>query len=246
MTEPGVIPHGATPVGMDRASEILGKSVGTLRNTRLWEKVRTLSRPAARGTRIFDEPDLVAYRDEAPLPPRPAPHPLDLLDKEAARLAIPEEKRPTPKTWDTYVYATDKDGIGPKPDAHIEGMPFWYRQTVDTWAARPDGRHRTKGSKNKQPTTRAATLERTALVGVLLESDPSVTPAQVAAELGVSTRQAERYLAAAGRTTVRDQAAERRARIDEYVAQNPGATAADIARGLDLNVNRVRKDLSPS
>jgi AraC-like DNA-binding protein len=239
-----VIPYGSKPVGIDRAAEMLGKSPGTLRNTRIWEKVRTLNRPGARVTHIFDEADVAAYRDGTPPPPRPAPHPRDLLDIEEARLAIPEERRPTEKTWRTYVYATDKDGIGPPADERVEGVSHWYRETIAAWASRPDGRHRTKGSRNKAPIVREGAVRNAARVAELLEADPSVTPAQVAADLGLSERQAERYLAAAGRTTVRDGAARRRKELADYLARNPDATRQQMAEAMDLPIARIDKYLA--
>ncbi|GAA3861850.1 hypothetical protein [Streptomyces sedi] len=199
-----MIPAGRTPADSARAAQLLGVSLGTFRNRRAWERLpRIVSRPGAR-QRIWDEEQLVAAVEGWPVPPLPdAPHPDDLLDLEEARLALPEERRPTAATWASYV----STGRGPEPDEFVFGVPHFRRRTLPAWlAARPGrgaGGGRPEGARDSRPRDRSGdprhrrAEERRERVRELLVEGRWPRPEQLAEELSVSRRQAERLVAQA-------------------------------------------------
>ncbi|MEV7123749.1 hypothetical protein [Kitasatospora griseola] len=58
----------------------------------------------------------------------------ELLTLEEARLVIPEERRPTKSTMESY-YRGSKATRLPDPDAVFYGVAFWLRATIERWNA---------------------------------------------------------------------------------------------------------------
>ncbi|MDT0319316.1 hypothetical protein [Streptomyces millisiae] len=197
-----MIPAGRTPADSARAAQLLGIALGTFRNRKAWQKLPpTLSRPGTR-QRIWDEEQLLAAVEGRPIPPLPTkPHLKDLLDLEEARLTIPEEQRPTPETWASYI----SDGIGPSPDEKVFGVPHFYRETIPAWlTARPGrgaGGGRPVGATDTRPRDHSndprhhRAQQRIAHVRRLLAADAETPAEQVASELSISKRHAERLIA---------------------------------------------------
>ncbi|MFJ9167337.1 hypothetical protein ACIRN5_23545, partial [Lysinibacillus fusiformis] len=56
----------------------------------------------------------------------------DLLTLEEARMAVPQERRPTKSTMESY-YRGSKATRLPEPDAVFYGVAFWTRATIERW-----------------------------------------------------------------------------------------------------------------
>ncbi|WP_157596790.1 hypothetical protein [Streptacidiphilus rugosus] len=147
-SRPGVIPAGRTAIGDADAANLLGLSLTMFRHRRLYGVLPpTLSRPGAR-IRLWDLDQVAAYLCGQAVPALPSVEDLlDLLDGNAARDALPENRRPANETWHAWLAA----GHGPAPDQtfHINnlsttpapskpypGAPYRLRSTVLAWDAR--------------------------------------------------------------------------------------------------------------
>lgn len=200
-----MITAGRTTATEARAAQLAGMALGTFRNKREWQRLSAAltSRHEAK-VRIYDEERLravLAGQDVVREQHQDADD--DLLDIEEARLSIPEDRRPTPKTWKTYI----SDGTGPRSDKRVAGVPHWYRRTVLVWLDRPvrvGGRP--LGSTDTRPRDLSGdprhllAEERRARVRTLLAVRPEPSRQDVtelAAALGVSARHAERLVAEA-------------------------------------------------
>lgn len=222
---PGVIPAGRTPIGEADAAALMGISLDTFRRRKLWATLPpTLSRDKAR-VRLWDLDQVRAHLAGEPVPELPAEdQPLDLLDIEAAREVLPEDRRPTAPTWRSYLSI----GTGPAEDRLIgaknlpdtpappktgSGAPYRYRRSVLAWnpqrtaAGGAPGYGRPKGATDKKPRNlesveahqiaerrRARTRE---LLRTATAAGVDLLPAQVALDLEVTVRHAERLIAEA-------------------------------------------------
>ncbi|TDC15887.1 hypothetical protein E1265_26110 [Streptomyces sp. 8K308] len=198
-----VIPAGRTPADSVRAAQLLGVALGTFRNRKAWRTLPpTLSRPEAR-QRIWDEEQLLAAIEGRPIPPLPTePHPEDLLDLEEARLTIPEDQRPTAETWASYI----SKGLGPRP-VKVFGVPHFRRAAIPAWlAARPGrgaGGGRPRGAVDRGPRRRdndpryKVAQQRVEQVRRRLATEQAIGAGDIAEELSISRRHAERLIAQA-------------------------------------------------
>lgn len=193
-----MIPAGRTPLGATDIAKRKGKK--SLSPADAEQLPTPISREGAR-TRIWDKKQVdarLAGLDEVPaLPAQESPE--DLLDQEEARHELQNVIKPT--AWRAYV----AHGHAPKPDKVVCGVAHWKRRTIRDWdAGRPGagaGAGRPKGSKDSKPRT-AATDKRLAraqerkdrVAQMLADSNGQVTAAEIAADLGVTERQAYRVL----------------------------------------------------
>jgi hypothetical protein len=204
-----VIPYGRTAADATTAANILGISLRTFNNKRAKMKLPPLlSRTRARH-QLWDYQQLTAAlagEDISPLPEQPE-HPRDLLDAEEARLTIPEEQRPTTAAWSNYL--TGKSA--PEPDAMVcDAVPHYRRGRVpELLAERPapggaPGRGRTKGAADKGERHLTALVHQRAaqrrdrtreLLQQASAAGVDLFPADVALELEVTIRHAERLIA---------------------------------------------------
>ncbi|MQS17510.1 hypothetical protein F7Q99_36325 [Streptomyces kaniharaensis] len=126
----------------------------------------------------------------------------DLLDLEEARMAIPEDRRPTESTMHSY-YTGHKGTSLPEPDRTFAGKDHWFRDTIVEWnrsgrrgrgsgaGGRPAGA--TGGWTPRSPRNLAAAERRRQAVQ-LRADDASMPIARIADVLGISERQAAYYL----------------------------------------------------
>ncbi|GHH54939.1 hypothetical protein [Streptomyces candidus] len=265
-----MIPHGVTPVDDRAAADIFGYSLGYWKDKKHWTEIPGLKLLNRKGTRrrIYSKEQLIAAQmqeararrdNEMPkfdLPPVPAgEHPYDLLDLEESRLAVPEERRVTPSTWQTYKYGTktrlperDFNLGGKEVDGEVVGGDdFWFRKTILDWDAnRPGpgsvpGRGRKVGSKNAAPRRLTPEAqERRDRTRQLLDENPTLTAAKLAEELGVHPVHAERLLSAARKESnsvpfATQQAQERRKRTRQLLDENlHGLTASKLAEEVGV------------
>ncbi|MFG2845987.1 hypothetical protein ACGF12_22875 [Kitasatospora sp. NPDC048296] len=68
----------------------------------------------------------------------------ELLTLEEARMALPEERRPTKSTMESYFHGSKATRL-PEPDAEFYGVAFWRRATIERWNA--EGRRPAHGIK---------------------------------------------------------------------------------------------------
>ncbi len=146
-SRPGVIPVGRTAIGDADAASLLGVSVTMFRRRRLYAVLPpTLSRPGVR-IRLWDLDQVHACLSGQAVPALPIEEdPLDLLDSDAARGALPEGRRLAAETWRARLSA----GAGPAPDQTFHtnnlpgtptpspacpGAPYRFRATVLAWDA---------------------------------------------------------------------------------------------------------------
>ncbi|WP_127356034.1 hypothetical protein [Actinacidiphila soli] len=193
-----MIPAGRIPLGADDIAQRKGKK--TLSRAEAEQLPAPISREGAR-TRIWDkeqvEAHLAGLQEIPQLPDQESPE--DLLDREEARHQLQNVIKPG--AWAAYV----AHGHAPKPDTIVCGVAHWKRRTIRDWDAnRPGagaGGGRPKGSKDSKPRT-AATDKRLAraqarkdrMAQMLAASKGKVTAAEIAADLGVTERQAYRIL----------------------------------------------------
>jgi hypothetical protein len=204
-----VIPSGRTAADAVTAARILGISYGTFKNKRTKLNLPPLISRAGARHQLWDYQQLAAALAGEDVPPLPeaVEHPEDLLDAEEARLTIPEEQRPTAAAWSTYL--TGKSA--PEPDAMVcDAVPHYRRGRVpELVAARPapggaPGRGRTKGAVDKGERHLTAEVHRRAaqrrertreLLRQAFAAGGDLFPAEVALELEVTIRHAERLIA---------------------------------------------------
>ncbi|MET9396153.1 hypothetical protein [Kitasatospora sp. NPDC002965] len=183
----------------------------------------------------------------------------ELLTLEEARLAVPEERRPTPKTWESY-YARTKVTSLPDPDRTFFGMDFWFRETIVRWDAEQRrrvgdnaGGHRPAGSKNSTwaPSESmqeiiALSEERRAQVNALHRDRPELTVPEIAGIVGVSPRAAFRYLqeVAGSDTSDREETEHRRAVVRELVQAEPDISGSEVARRLGIGYTTANRYLN--
>ncbi|MFJ5926610.1 helix-turn-helix domain-containing protein [Kitasatospora sp. NPDC092948] len=132
----------------------------------------------------------------------------DLLDRDEAYAALPEERRPSWSTW-LRMIAPPSGGaktVGPLPTVILGGsIRLWSYKALLTWNAdrtelHPTGHGygRPKGTPESTPRApRADKVERSERTRQLLAERPAITAEELAADLGVSVRTADRYLAEA-------------------------------------------------
>ncbi|MGW6569808.1 DUF6292 family protein [Streptomyces sp. NPDC054975] len=160
---------------------------------------------------LWDGEQIDAFRAGQPVPALPSQDSDDdLLDRnEAAELA-----GVAPRTWDRYA---NLPGIQPRPQPiDIAGTEHWKRGDILTWLAGRPGPGTSPGrpTGSRETNTRASIPARTA---ELLEQQPAITAARVAAELGITPHTAQRHLTQA-RTTA----------VSELLKAEPHLTAPDI------------------
>ncbi|MFC1405795.1 MULTISPECIES: hypothetical protein [Streptacidiphilus] len=226
-----MIPADVVPVDSAYAAASQGVSLSTFRRHRAWEKLPpVLSRTGAK-VRLWSKDQLDASIKGLPVPPLPRelsrgqltpeqraavkagaamptqPHPDDRLDYEEARLALPEDRRPTPKTWESYL----RDGTAPpvRPEDVLCGVSHWRRADLATWNENRRGRGGGPGRqgapnrsgiagrqgwvlKSERWALAEERLQRTAQ---RLAESPELSTAELAAELEVTQRHAERLVA---------------------------------------------------
>ncbi|MEV7124311.1 hypothetical protein [Kitasatospora griseola] len=170
----------------------------------------------------------------------------ELLALEEARLAIPSERRPKKTTWESY-YRGDKTQL-PDPDRTYYGVDFWFRDTLLDWNANerrrvgaPKGTGRPKGATGgwiprsdvaKERMRVAA--ERKDQTTALYEQNPRMTFAEIADEVGVSERQAARYIAEIAGPRDEDATMKLREAVRELAKANPGISGGEVARRLGI------------
>ena len=225
-----MIPADVVPVDSAYAAASQGVSLSTFRRHRAWEKLTpAISRPGAK-TRIWSKDQLDASIKGLPVPKLPRelsldqltpeqlaavqdgaamptlPHPDDLLDHEEARLALPEDRRPTRRTWETYL----RDGTAPdpRPEDVLFGTAHWRRADLAAWNANRRGRGGgpgRQGAPNRSGTPGrqgwvlkhdrwTVAEQRLKLTAQRLAESPDLTTAELAAELDVTQRHAERLV----------------------------------------------------
>uniref|UniRef100_UPI002F91BE4E hypothetical protein n=1 Tax=Kitasatospora indigofera TaxID=67307 RepID=UPI002F91BE4E len=149
-----MIPAGRTAADDALAAEIFGYRLASYRKRRLWEEfppeIRPFHRPGAR-KRFYDREQLAVHAgnllagktvvpvpvlDVDPQDPGPGQmRPEDLLGRDEAYEAIPEERRPARSTW-LRLIAPPSGGattLGPEPDLVLDNTRFWRRSTIQAW-----------------------------------------------------------------------------------------------------------------
>ncbi|WP_329111856.1 helix-turn-helix transcriptional regulator [Streptomyces sp. NBC_01353] len=164
---------------------------------------------------LWDSEQIDAHNAGRPVPPPPTNDSEDdLLDRnEAAELA-----GVAPRTWDRYA---NLPGIQPRPQPiDVAGTEHWRRGDILTWLAGRPGPGTSPGrpTGSRETTPRANIRARTA---ELLQHEPAITAAHVAAELGITPDTAQRHL-----TQARTNA------VSKLLRANPYLTALDIQTRL--------------
>jgi hypothetical protein len=216
-----MIPHGVTPADDWAAAEIFNESVGHWRNSKHWARIpglQLLSGSGQRPRRVWAKVHLKEAADWEEIPEEERPkkptfselpteeHPLDLLTEEEGRLSLPEERRPAKSTWTSYKNHRTKSGGRaarfPEPDVIFADVEYWYRQTFADWLANRPGKGggRLVGSRDTRPREKTAPRfqlaeQRRERARTLLQGNPQITPKDVALQLDVTERTAQRILA---------------------------------------------------
>lgn len=192
-----MIPAGRTPLGTADIAKL--KGTRSLSRDDAEQLPAPISREGAR-TRIWDSEQVGAHLAGREVPELPGEEsPEDLLDREEARHELKNVIKP--EAWRAYV----AHGHAPKPDKVVCGVAHWKRRTIREWDANRPGERagggRPKGSKDTKPRT-AETDRRLARAEtrqnrvrqMLTDTEGRVTPAEIAADLGVTDRTAYRIL----------------------------------------------------
>ncbi|MFJ1757623.1 hypothetical protein [Kitasatospora sp. NPDC088134] len=162
----------------------------------------------SRDTQILEEgakvPTLKKNRNGKPVKLKPG----DLLDRDEAYAALPEERRPSWSTW-LRMIAPPSGGAttaGPLPTVILGGsIRLWSYRALLNWNASRIEQHATghghgrpKGTTESVPRApRADRVERSERTRQLLAERPAITAEELAADLDVSVHTADRYLAEA-------------------------------------------------
>ncbi len=226
-----MIPYGVTPVDSQFIADLRGISLVTLRRHKPWDQLPpTLSRPGAK-QRLWAKDQILAAEQGLPIPPLPrqlapqemteeqraavqagqcaptTPHPDDLLDAWESRLVVPEERRPTWSTWQSYLFRITgpqaNEGPEARPQDNFFGVQHYRRAAVEKWAAerrRPGGGPGRQGAPDKNGRVLKAerwtiAKERLQRTAELLDARPDLRPVDLAPELDISAEHAGRLLA---------------------------------------------------
>ncbi|MFD5610513.1 helix-turn-helix domain-containing protein [Kitasatospora sp. NPDC127060] len=191
----------------------------------------------------------------------------ELLSLEEARMAVPKDRRPTYKTWESYyagvkaannpAYASTKRTRLPDPDRTFYGVDFWFRSTIELWNT--EGRNPVGGVKGQaapadwearldaaRQAASARTAERRAQVNKLYEENPGMTVAEIADTVGVHPRTAFRYLQeVSGPSSIDGEETEsRRTAVRELAEANPGISGGEVARRLGIGHTTANRYLN--
>ncbi|MFG2845937.1 winged helix-turn-helix transcriptional regulator [Kitasatospora sp. NPDC048296] len=183
----------------------------------------------------------------------------ELLTLTEARMAVPKDRRPTPKTWESY-YARTKVTSLPDPDRTFYGVDFWFRATIERWNEERKERgynagfHRPAGSKSSSWTPRSEAMrkavalseERRTQVIALYEQNQDMTVAEIADAVGIHVRTAFRYLQEVAGPGSSDGEASTSLRdaVRELAEANPGISGAEVARRLGIGHSTANRHLN--